>query len=313
MIKGKKILVTGGCGFIGSNMVEELHETNDVVVLDDLSTGYRHNLDGLKVSLIEGSITDIDKVHEASEGIDYVFHLAALPSVPRSVADPLTSNEINITGTLNVLMAAKECGVKKLVFASSSAVYGDSPIQPKVEDMFPEPLSPYAVNKLTGEYYCQVFNDLYGLPTTSVRYFNVYGPRQDPDSEYAAVIPKFISMMKDGTPPTIYGDGEQTRDFTYVRDTVQGTIRAAIMPSVDGMVVNIASGKSITLNELVEVLSRIMKSETESSYTPSREGDIKHSQADISKARDMAYAPAYDTESGLREMLNAINGEGQAQ
>ena len=305
MIQNNKILVTGGAGFIGSNLVEALHETNDVVILDNLSTGKIENLDGLKATLIEGSLADLDVVRKAMKGIDYVFHLGALPSVPRSVRNPVTSNEMNINGTLNVLVAAKDEGVKKVVFSSSSSVYGDTPTLPKIETMIPNPLSPYAVIKLTGEYYCSVFHKVYGLPTTAVRYFNVYGPRQDPESEYAAVIPKFISMIRKGQSPIIYGDGEQTRDFTFVRDTVNGTILAALSSRVDGQIVNVAGGVRISLNELVQMMGQLLDAEVKPTYTDVREGDVKHSLADISIAREkMNYEPKYKLNKGLEETVN---------
>ncbi|MCK5037742.1 MAG: SDR family oxidoreductase [Thermoplasmata archaeon] len=303
-MQNKKVLVTGGAGFIGSNLVEELHKTNEMVVLDNLSTGKIENLDGLKHTFIEGSIADLDTVKEAMKGIDYVFHLGALPSVPRSVRDPVTSNEMNINGTLNILVAAKDEGVKKVVLASSSSVYGDTPTLPKIETMMPDPLSPYAVTKLTGEYYCSVFYKVYGLRTTAVRYFNVFGPRQDPDSEYAAVIPKFISMIEAGQSPTVFGDGEQTRDFTYVKDTAKGTILAALSEKADGQVVNVAGGKRISLNELIRLMAQYMEKDVKPTYADTREGDVKHSLADISKAEElMGYRPDYEMEDGLKETI----------
>ena len=308
MMQNKKILVTGGAGFIGSNLVEELHETNDVMVLDNLSTGKIENLDGLKTTFIEGSITDLDDVRKAMKGIDYVFHLGALPSVPRSVRDPVTSNEMNINGTLNVLVAAKDEGVKKVVFASSSSVYGDTPTLPKIETMTPNPLSPYAVTKLTGEYYCSVFHKVYGLSATAVRYFNVYGPRQDPKSEYAAVIPKFISMIRNGQSPVIYGDGEQTRDFTFVRDTVKGTILAALSSKADGQVVNIAGGARISLNELVQRMGQLLDADVRPTFTDVREGDVKHSLADIEKAKNLiGYEPKFTLGEGLKITCSNIS------
>ena len=303
-MQNKKVLVTGGAGFIGSNLVEELHKTNEMVVLDNLSTGKIENLDGLKHTFIEGSIADLDTIKEAMKGIDYVFHLGALPSVPRSVRDPITSNEMNINGTLNILVAAKDEGVKKVVLASSSSVYGDTPTLPKIETMMPDPLSPYAVTKLTGEYYCSVFYKVYGLRTTAVRYFNVFGPRQDPDSEYAAVIPKFISMIEAGQSPTVFGDGEQTRDFTYVKDTAKGTILAALSEKADGQVVNVAGGKRISLNELIRLMAQYMEKDVKPTYADTREGDVKHSLADISKAEElMGYRPDYEMEDGLKETI----------
>lgn len=303
-MQNKKVLVTGGAGFIGSNLVEELHETNDIIVLDDLSTGKIENLNGLKHTFIEGSIADLATVKEAMKGIDYVFHLGALPSVPRSVRDPITSNEMNTTGTLNILVAAKDEGVRKVVLASSSSVYGDTPTLPKIETMIPNPLSPYAVTKLTGEYYCSVFYKVYGLRTTAVRYFNVFGPRQDPNSEYAAVIPKFISMIEAGQSPTVFGDGEQTRDFTYVKDTVKGTILAALSEKADGEAINVAGGERISLNEMIKLMARSMDAEVEPTYADTREGDVKHSLADITKAKElMGYEPAWSFDDGLNETI----------
>jgi len=219
------ILITGGAGFIGSNLAEELVKKHEVAIIDDLSTGMAENVENLDVKLVRGSITDLDLLKENFRGVDYVFHQAALPSVQRSVEDPIKTNDVNVGGTLNVLVAARYAGVAKVVYASSSSAYGDMPELPKREDMMPDPKSPYAVAKLTGEYYCRVFNEIYGLKTAALRYFNVYGPRQDPASDYAAVIPKFMNRIMAGKAPIIYGDGEQTRDFTFVRDVVQANVR----------------------------------------------------------------------------------------
>mgnify|MGYP000394964556 CR=1 FL=1 len=230
-MKNKKVIVTGGAGFIGSHLAEELAESNEVVVIDNLCTGklenIKHLIDNEKIVFKKGDIRDLVFLRREFEGADYVFHQAALPSVPRSIEDPALTNGVNVNGTLNVLIAAKDCEVKKIVYASSSSIYGDTPILPKKEGMLPNPLSPYAVSKLTGEYYCKAFSVVYGLKTVCLRYFNVYGPRQDPTSQYAAVIPRFITRILDNKPPIIYGDGRQTRDFTYVKDVAIANILAA--------------------------------------------------------------------------------------
>lgn len=301
--------MTGGAGFIGSNLVEHLHEKNNLVVFDNFSTGKKENLDGFDVGIIESSITNLDSVRSAVEGIDYVFHLAALPSVPRSVKDPIKSNEVNVTGTLNVLFASKESGVEKVVYASSSSVYGDTPTLPKVETMMPRPQSPYAVSKLTGEHYCKTFYTVYGLPTASVRYFNVYGPRQDPLSEYAAVIPKFISQLKQNKSPTVYGDGEQTRDFTFVKDAVIATILTGESKNANGEVINVAGGKRITINGLVEKITTLMGKAIEPIYVEPREGDVKHSLADVNKGKNIiGYQASHSLEDGLKSTIAHFEG-----
>ncbi len=308
------MLVTGGGGFIGSNLVEALSDKNHVVILDNFTTGKKGNLEGLDVKIIEDSITNLGAVKKAVKDIDFVFHLAALPSVPRSIKDPIHTNEVNIEGTLNVLMAAKEEGVKKVVFSSSSSVYGDTPTLPKVETMVPNPLSPYAVSKLTGEYYCTVFYNVYGLPTTSLRYFNVYGPKQDPGSEYAAVVPKFIHRLKDNKPPVIFGDGEQTRDFTYVKDAVRATILAMESKGADGEVLNVAGGKRITINELAGKTMKLMGKNLTAEYSELRPGDIRHSLADINKAAGlMGWSPKYSLDNGLMETITYLRGTIQAK
>jgi UDP-glucose 4-epimerase len=303
----KRILVTGGAGFIGSNLVRYISNSqNHVVVLDDLSTGRKENIDDLitdgKIEFVKGSITDLDLLQDIFQNIEYVFHEAALPSVPRSVKDPLTSNDVNINGTLNVLIAAKDAKVKKVIYASSSSVYGDTPTLPKLESMIPNPLSPYAVTKLTGEYYCQVFSDVFHLPTVALRYFNVYGPRQDPASEYAAVIPKFITSVINGQPPIVYGDGEQTRDFTYIDDVIQANILAAESKTTG--VFNAAGGRRITINELADTVMKICGTKLNITYKESRPGDIKHSLADSSKAhKAFGFTLKYDMEEGLKETI----------
>src|SRR5690554_7464 len=303
-------LVTGGAGFIGSNLVGALLEQGHTVrVLDNFSTGKRENLApyGSRVEVIEGDLTDLDTVRRAVQGVDVVLHQGALASVPRSIEDPISSNEANVKGTLHVLIAAKDAGVKRVVYASSSSVYGDQAVtEPKVETMPPQPISPYAVSKLSGEQYCQVFYEVYGLETVSLRYFNVFGPRQDPHSEYAAVIPKFITCMLEGQRPTIFGDGEQTRDFTYIGNVIKGNLLAATAPAerVAGQVFNMATGAQISLNGLVEMLQEITGQNLAPVYAPPRTGDIKHSRADIEKARRLlGYEPEVSFLEGLRQTV----------
>lgn len=299
----KSVVVTGGAGFIGSNLVEELAKEHQVKVIDNLSTGHIENLDQIRgVEFVRGSITDLDLLKEVFSDVDYVYHQAALPSVPRSIEDPISSNRVNIDGTLNVLVAARDCGAKKVVYASSSSVYGDTPTLPKREDMTPNPKSPYAATKLAGEYYCRIFSEIYGLKTASLRYFNVFGPRQDPKSQYAAVIPLFITRILNGKPPTIFGDGTQTRDFTFVKDVIQANIRAMESGAVG--VFNVACGRQIVLNDLADEIMKITGIETEKVYEPHRAGDIKDSLAEISRAREMlGYEPKFDLNSGLVETI----------
>lgn len=300
-IRGRRILITGGAGFIGSNIAQALCGENEVLVLDDLTSGKRDNLDGLDVELISGSIRDADKVRGAMQGVDYVFHHAAIASVPRSVEDPISSNQVNVCGTLRVLMEAREAKVRKVVFASSSAVYGDAPSEIKREDDLPAPISPYAVTKLTGEMYCRNFWLNFGLPTCSLRYFNVYGPRQDPASDYAAVVPRFISAAKDGGPLTIFGDGEQTRDFVFVKDVVQANILAATDEKHHGEVFNVANQQKVSVNQLASmVLKTTGRTDVEIVRREERKGDVRHSLADIGKARRMlGLAPEHDLAKGL--------------
>jgi len=304
-MKNKRVVVTGGAGFIGSNLAEELAKDNKVIVLDDLSTGRIENIQNLikrgNVQFIQGTITDLTLLQKTLKEADFVFHQAAIASVSRSVADPAASNEVNLNGTLNVLIAARDNYVKKVVYASSCAVYGDSPVLPKKEDMLPEPLSPYAVTKLAGEYYCQVFRQVYELSTVCLRYFNVYGPRQDPHSDYAAVIPRFIVRALQGQPLTIFGDGEQTRDFVCVRDVVEGNI-TAVEGGTQG-VYNIGTGEAISINRLAQVIAAITGKKLKILYQQPRSGDILHSLADISKACGMDYQPKYSLEDGLRETI----------
>ena len=297
-----RYIVTGGAGFIGSNLAERLARDHEVVIIDDLSTGRRENLKNLidhpGVTFVEGSVTDFDLLIDAFAGADGIFHQAAIASVPRSVEMPRETNAVNVGGTMNVLWAAKECGVPAVVAASTSAIYGDDPTFPKCETMAPTPLSPYAVSKLAGEYYGKVFADLYGIRTVFLRYFNVFGPRQDPKSEYAAVIPKFITRLLDEKPPTIYGDGEQTRDFIFVGDVVRANILA--MESDASGVFNIAGGRRISLNELASVLSDITGIHRRPLYEPPRPGDVRDSLADISRARDaFGFSPGCTLDEGL--------------
>ncbi len=297
-----KAIITGGAGFIGSNLAEVLSRDNEVIIVDDLSTGNDANIRGFEIELVKGSVTDLDLLRKIFKGADYVFHQAAIPSVPRSIKDPVSTNEANVTGTLKVLIAARDCGVKKVIFASSSSAYGDTPELPKREDMNPNPLSPYAVTKLIGEYYCNVFDEVYDLKTAALRYFNVYGPKQDPHSDYAAVIPKFIKRIQEGKPPIIYGDGNQTRDFTSVDDVVSANILAAESDAKG--VYNVATGKRITINELANVIMAIMGRDLDPIHEKPREGDVLHSLGDITKAKkDFGYAPGDKLEANLKETV----------
>ncbi len=300
-------LVTGVAGFIGSNLAEALlARGHRVRGLDNFLSGKRENLEGLgAVEFTEGDVRDLETCRRACEGVDFVLHEAALGSVPRSIEDPALSNECNVTGTLNMLVAARDAGVRRFVFAASSSAYGDTPALPKVETMPPQPLSPYALSKLAGEEYCRLFTELYGLQTVSLRYFNVFGKRQDPFSTYAAVIPKFVSALLRGEPPEIYGDGEQTRDFTYIEDVVQANLKACEAPEeACGQVYNIAFGERISLNELYREISRLLGTDLPPRYGPPRPGDVRHSLADISKARHLlGYQPRYDVATGLGEAI----------
>lgn len=299
-----RLIVTGGSGFIGSNLAGELLKKHDVTVIDNLSTGRIENLEYIhdKVEFIQGSIINLDFLKKAFENADTVFHQAAIPSVQRSVVDPIASNEANVEGTLKVLIAARDCNVRKVVYASSSSIYGDTPTLPKREDMKPNPKSPYAISKLAGEYYCRVFSDVYGLKTVCLRYFNVFGPRQNPRSEYAAVIPRFVTRILEGKPPIIYGDGQQSRDFTYVKDVVKANI-LAMNGETEG-IFNIACGRRISLNELADRIMLIAGNKIDPVYEKPRAGDIKDSLADISAAKKkIGYQPDYDIISGLKETV----------
>jgi nucleoside-diphosphate-sugar epimerase len=302
-----RVLVTGGAGFIGSHIAERMVELgHDVVVLDNFSTGRRQNLAAFadEVELVEGDMRSYERVHTAVRGCEVVLHQAALPSVPRSVQDPLTSTEANVTGTLNVLLNARDAGVRRVVFASSSSIYGANPELPKHESQAVLPLSPYAVSKLAGEGYCRSFVHIYGLESVALRYFNVFGPRQDPLSQYAAVIPNFILACTGGERPVIHGDGEQSRDFTYVANVVDANVLAMDAPAVGGRVFNIACGVRITLNELLDGVKRLTASDVSAVYADARPGDVRHSLADISAAGvALGYEPKVELSEGLRLTL----------
>jgi UDP-glucose 4-epimerase len=300
-----KALVTGGAGFIGSNLVRALLARGDEVrVLDNFSTGYRRNLESLDAELVEGDLRSYERVAVAVNGVEVVFHQGALPSVPRSIQDPLTSSAVNVEGTLNVLLAARDAGVRRVVFASSSSVYGDAPGMPRRESQPLAPIAPYAVSKLAAEQYCMVANRVFGVETVALRYFNVFGEYQDPQSGYAAVIPKFIRIMLDGERPTIFGDGETSRDFTHVENIVEANLAAAAEPAAAGRVMNVAIGSSHTLNELVRALRRLLDSDIEPDYAPSRPGDVRESLADVSLARELiGYEPRVAFEEGLQRTI----------
>jgi UDP-glucose 4-epimerase len=302
-----KVLVTGGGGFIGSNLVLRLlREGREVRVLDNFATGRRENLTDLadQIELIEGDIQSYERVHNAVRGCEVVFHQAALPSVPRSIQDPLTSNAANITGTLNILLAARDEGVRRVVYASSSSAYGASVELPKREEMPALPISPYAVAKLAAEDYCRAFHEVYGLETVSLRYFNVFGPRQDPLSQYAAVIPRFILAFLADEQPVVYGDGEQSRDFTYIDNAVDANMLAATAEGVTGRAFNIACGDRISLNALLEELRSLTGKAIDATYLPARPGDVRHSLADVTAARtELGYEPNVDVMEGLRRTL----------
>ncbi len=305
-MRDKRVAITGGAGFIGSYLTELLlNRGYHVIIIDDLSTGKMANIEPLlksiKVEFIQDSITNLPLLQNLFQGVYYVFRQAALSSVPRSVEDPLSTNKVNITGTLNVLLAARDNNVKKVIYASFLSVYGDTPTLPKREDMIPCPQSPYALTKLVGEYYCRIFHQIYNLPTICLRYFNVYGPRQDSDLQYAAVISIFITKLSQGKSPIIYGDGEQTRDFTFVKDVIQADIIGA--ESDASGVFNIGRRENSTVNDLAKAITSIMGKDLKSKYQPPRPGDIKHSLVDISRARAIGYEPQHSLENGLRETI----------
>ena len=300
-------LVTGGAGFIGSHIVETLIKRGEHVrVLDNLSTGRKENIASFldRIEFIEGDLRDEEVVRRAVDGVDYVLHQAAVASVIRSVKDPIPTETANVVGTLNLLLAARDAGVRRLVYASSSSVYGDSPTLPKVETMPPRPKSPYAVSKLAVEYHCHIFYELFGLETVGLRYFNVFGPRQDPTSEYAAVIPKFVTAMLRGESPTIYGDGTQSRDFTYVSNVVRANLLAVTEPGMVGRVFNTAVGTRYTLLELVAMLNEILGTRVEPIFAPPRPGDVKHSLADINQIEECGYKAKVDFQAGLQKMAD---------
>lgn len=301
-------LVTGGCGFIGSHLVEALVKKSERVrVFDDCSTGKAENIAQVKdqVELIEGDLQDLEAVRKAVAEVDYVLHQGARPSVARSVADPVLSNDININGTLNVLVAARDEGVERVVFASSSSVYGNIPTLPKSEDLSPQPASPYAITKYAGERYCQVFSQIYGLETVALRYFNIFGPRQDPTSQYSAVIPKFIYAYLHGDSPSIDGDGEQSRDFTAVENAVDANILACHAKDVAGEVFNVGCGGQTSINQLASLVGKLTEVDAKPTRNPSRSGDVRHSCADIRKAqRLIGYHPQVDLKTGLRQLID---------
>jgi nucleoside-diphosphate-sugar epimerase len=305
---GEHYLVTGGAGFIGSHIVEALVRRGDRVrVLDNLITGKRGNLEHLasRIEFIEGDIRDSETTRRAVEGVGVIFHEAAIPSVPRSVADPVLNHESNINGTFNLLLAARDAGVRRLVYAASSSAYGERGTGAKVEDQLPNPLSPYAAAKLVGEYYCQVFTHVYGLETVALRYFNVFGPRQDPSSPYSGVISKFITSLLGGEPPVIFGDGEQSRDFTYVANVVDANLRAAEAPDASGRVINLGLSQRITLNQLLAELQKIIGTNLTPRYESPRIGDVRHSLADITRAdRLLGFKPIVGLTEGLRHTVD---------
>ncbi|MBX3296218.1 MAG: SDR family oxidoreductase [Acidobacteria bacterium] len=304
-----RFLVTGGAGFIGSNLTDELIRLGaKPVLIDNFATGFQENLDEIAgdFEFIEGDISDRELLAKILPGVDTVFHQAALPSVPRSVADPAETHKACVDATFDLLLAARDAGVRRFVYAASSSAYGDQPTLPKVETMRPDPLSPYAAAKLTGEYYCRVFSQVYGLETVSLRYFNVFGPRQNPSSQYSGVISRFIDAFMRGGTPVIYGDGEQTRDFTFVANVVDANIRAADTEKGIGEVMNVANGERISLNELVEVMKKISgRDDVVADFHPERKGDVKHSQADNRKAVEcLGYQKIVGLEEGLERTID---------
>ena len=308
-----KALVTGGGGFIGSNLVRALlARGDDVRVLDNFATGSRANLAGLEheVQLVEGDLRSYERVHAAIRGVEVVFHQGALPSVPRSVQDPLTTTAVNVEGTLNVLLAARDEGVRRIVNASSSSVYGNTGSLPRVETQAPDPISPYAVAKLAAERFCTSFTRVYGMEILSLRYFNVFGPRQDPTSQYAAVVPRFIRAVADGEAVTIYGDGEQSRDFTFVDNVVNANLLAADAAGISGEILNVATGGSITVNALADAIGALLDKPVEKAYEPAREADVRASWADIAQAtRLLGFTPRVDFHDGLRRTADYLLGE----
>ena len=305
-MKNKKIVITGAAGFIGSNITHAIYEDNDVIAIDNLSTGNIDNISDIlsDIDFKRESITDLEMLKAAFKDADYVLHLAAIPSVPRSINNPIATNEANVTGTLNVLAAARDTGVKRVVFSSSSSVYGNTETLPKIETMPPCPLSPYATSKLTGENYCRNFYEIYGLETVALRYFNVFGPKQDPNSQYAAVIPKFITAISSDRQPEVYGDGNQTRDFTYVENVVQANIKACTSQNGPGKVYNIGCGEQNSLNKLIELINKHMDKDICPIFKDTREGDVRDSLASITAAKnDLGYSPTVNFEQGLLKTI----------
>jgi len=303
-----KVLVTGGAGFIGSHIVEHFSGNAQVRVLDNLRSGFMHNIENFDVEFINGSITDKNAVKKAVKGVDYIFHMAAMISVPESMEKPIECVEVNASGILNVLQQAADAGVKKLCLSSSAAIYGDNPTVPKLETMLPEPKSPYAVTKLDGEYYCKMFNDEGWLKTASLRYFNVFGPRQDPKSQYAAAVPIFIHKALKNEPITIFGDGEQTRDFIFVKDIVAANVYLATNEEFSG-IHNIAYGGSVTINEIAEKIIELTNSNSKIEHGPTRAGDVKHSLADIEKLQATGFKPVSNFQQGLAKTIEFFRNQ----
>lgn len=310
-----QVLLTGGAGFIGSHIARKLlEEGHQLRIVDNLSTGKIENIAPIlnQVDFLKGDLSDLDTARAAVDGMEYVLHQAAIPSVPRSIADPITSNNANIVATLNLLVAARDAQIKRLVYAASSSAYGNTPELPKVETMPSNPLSPYAIMKATGEQFCKVFYKLHGLETVCLRYFNVFGPRQDPKSQYAAVVPKFISALLNGEEITVHGDGEQSRDFTFVANVVQANLKALTAANAPGEVINVACGRRYTLNYLVDLLATITETTPKVTYFEDRIGDVKHSLADISKAeRILGYKPEVLFDEGVRVTFNWLRSVSQ--
>ena len=301
-------LVTGGCGFVGSHLVEALVQKGERVrVFDNCSTGKAENIAHLKnqIELIDGDLRELEAVHQAVAGVDYIFHQGARPSVARSLADPILSNNVNIDGTLNLLVAARDAGVKRVVYAASSSAYGNIPTLPRSETLPPQPASPYAITKYVGECYCRVFTQVFGLDTVALRYFNIFGPRQNPRSQYSAVIPKFIHAYLQGNSPIIEGDGEQSRDFTYIANAVHANLLACHAEGVAGEIFNIGCGQQTSINRLANLIGEMMGADAKPVYTASRPGDVRHSRADIRKAqRLLGYEPKVELKTGLRQTID---------
>jgi len=303
-----RALVTGGGGFIGHHLGRRLlGDGHDVRVLDNFSTGHRERLEGLDVGLVEGDLRSYERAHAAVRGTDVVFHLGALPSVPRSVQDPLTTSAVNVEGTLNVLLAARDENVRRVIFASSSSVYGANPVLPKTEEDQPLPISPYGVSKLSAEHYCRTFTTVYGLETVSIRLFNVFGPRQDPLSQYAAVVPRFISALASGNRPVVYGDGTQTRDFTYVEDVIEAFILAVEAPRAAGEIINVCAGREMSLLALLRILSDLLGTDAEPRFEPARPGEVRASHGDHTKARALLqWEPRWSTRDALDASIEGL-------